>query len=340
MSGQPNHVRDQDRAAFWRKVLSLPPELFSLVLDCCIGTPNLIAYEYESLPLICPRYETDAYPSGLPQRFEVEYNWLLRQKWLRSQKTFSEATSFAMTHIACLMCQPSRLPLVMQPCVRIELMGLEKVQLSLPTDVFFLLFKVSAPPFPSPDHFHYDETLIGSGAYLTHTRKLTLDFTSMNPWYNLGLGPWVEEDDGGMRPGDRATCTSGLVIDWILTYAWHYRYLQHILRVELRGDIQDWVKEKWYRVFAGTHPDQDNVASRQCIHRIEHHGEKEAITLGERWIPTKHYPPACRCELDCSRLRRGVVEPEMPSTEWEDDTQDGLRPLDTLPWHNQMETDW
>ncbi|KAL5465548.1 hypothetical protein PMIN07_003997 [Paraphaeosphaeria minitans] len=218
MSGQPNHVRDQDRAAFWRKVLSLPPELFSLVLDCCIGTPNLIAYEYESLPLICPRYETDAYPSGLPQRFEVEYNWLLRQKWLRSQKTFSEATSFAMTHIACLMCQPSRLPLVMQPCVRIELMGLEKVQLSLPTDVFFLLFKVSAPPFPSPDHFHYDETLIGSGAYLTHTRKLTLDFTSMNPWYNLGLGPWVEEDDGGMRPGDRATCTSGLVIDWILTY--------------------------------------------------------------------------------------------------------------------------
>ncbi|KAF2449495.1 hypothetical protein P171DRAFT_194540 [Karstenula rhodostoma CBS 690.94] len=371
MSSHPNSLCDRD--ALLEKALSLTPELFSLILDCCIGTPTLIAYEYESLPHICPRYETEACPSGLPRHCEAEYDWLVRQKWLRSQKAFSEATPFVMTHIACLKhCgtfdvvpvsrssmnidetrmltppmklqsyfqQPSRLPLIMQPCPKLNLTGLESIELDLSTDAFFLVFEVSAPPFPAPDHFYHDETLLGAGTYLAHTRKLTLTFTTMNPWFNLWAGPWAEDDEN-MRPGERGNvCTSGLVVDWILTYAWHHGYLQHIHRVELRGDIQEWVKEKWYQVFAGTHPEKDDIASRQRIHEIEHHGEQETVAMGERWIASEHYPPTCRCEVSCSRLRWGVVEPEMLSAKWENDAQGDFPPVETLPWYNKMETDW
>lgn len=108
----------------------------------------MFSYEYDFVPLACPRYEANAFPPGLPQRSRVEYNWLFRQRWLWSKKTFSEASLFIMTHFACLI-YPSELPLVMQPCATRNLMGLEKIELTLPTDAFFLIFKVSAPPFPT-----------------------------------------------------------------------------------------------------------------------------------------------------------------------------------------------
>lgn len=44
-------------------------------------------------------------------------------------------------------------------------------------------------------------------------------------------------------------CQSGLVIDWILTYAWYHQYLQHIRTINITGDVQPWVKEKWHKIF-------------------------------------------------------------------------------------------
>lgn len=95
--------------------------------------------------------------------------------------------------------------------------------------------------------------------------------------------------------------------------AWHHGYLQHIGKVELGGDIQEWVKDKWHQVFAKTHPEQDDIASSQRIYEIEHRGEQAALATGQPWILTEHYPPACRCEVACKRLRWGVVEPEVCS---------------------------
>lgn len=126
------------------------------------------------------------------------------------------------------------------------------------------------------------------------------------------MGPWADRDENDDQPCVRPNvCLAGLVVDWILTYAWHHQYLQHIPTITLQGDIQDWVKDKWTQVFAGTHPEQECVASTQIIYEIEHHGAGEAAAAGKPWTPTQYYPPRCQCEINCSRLRDGVVQPEV-----------------------------
>lgn len=93
--------------------------------------------------------------------------------------------------------------------------------------------------------------------------------------------------------------------------AWHHNTLQHVRWIELKGDVQEWVKSKWYNIFAGTRLEQENVATAQRIQEIEHYGEQESLATGNAWDPTEHYPPACRCQVNCSRLRYGVIEPEV-----------------------------
>lgn len=46
--------------------------------------------------------------------------------------------------------QLSKVPFRMQYCPMLDLTGLEDIELELPTDVFFSLFRVAAPPFPTP----------------------------------------------------------------------------------------------------------------------------------------------------------------------------------------------
>ncbi|KAF1977308.1 hypothetical protein BU23DRAFT_293953 [Bimuria novae-zelandiae CBS 107.79] len=236
--------------------------------------------------------------------------------------------------------RPALLPGVMQYSRTLNLTGLENVELELPTDVFLSLFQATVPPFPTPDHPFHDPTLLGAGTYLAYTRQLTLIFTNTNPWYDLHEGPWVEDTEG-LEPRERANiCLAGLIVDWILTYAWHHRYLQHIPRITLKGDIQDWVKEKLYKVFARTHPEEDVVAGFERIEEIEHHGERGATGL---WNPTEHYPPTCGCKINCCRLRCGVVEPEIPIArggegEWGLDLLEISSPAEEQPWFNK--TDW
>jgi hypothetical protein len=42
----------------------------------------------------------------------------------------------------------------------------------------------------------------------------------------------------------------GKIVDWILEYAWTNQYLQHLQTIKIDGYIQDWVREKWGRIFA------------------------------------------------------------------------------------------
>lgn len=149
-----------------------------------------------------------------------------------------------------------------------------------------------------------------------YTRSLTLRFStsgeSSNPWYLLTLGPWSETDEDGVRPVDRVNvCSAGLIVDWILTYAWHHEYLQHIPHITLEGDIQDWVKIKWDKIFKRAHPEQDYVANLERIRQIEHHGVDKADAAGIEWTPTEHYPPTCQCPIKCNRLRDGVIQTEV-----------------------------
>lgn len=75
---------------------------------------------------------------------------------------------------------------------------------------------------------YFDETFFGAGTLLAHTRKLAMTFTTSNPWYNLTLGPWAEGDAEAVQPRERGNvCTSGLIIDWILTYVSAYCHHSH-----------------------------------------------------------------------------------------------------------------
>lgn len=120
----------------------------------------------------------------------------------------------------------------------------------------------------------------------------------------------------------------GKIVDWILEYAWVNEYLQHLETATLEGDIQDWVREKWERIFAewkkvkaqgldkaqeqNTDQSEDEsadgnngVLNWQDIHTPN----IEAIeTQGKRWsevyVPEVHYPLVCKCATACSKIGR------------------------------------
>lgn len=120
--------------------------------------------------------------SCLPEHLRDEHKWLQRQKWLRSEKTFSEPNTFVLTHLACLgkrgafnihpgsfhffrnlECmlihfqqalqsvsqQQVVLPEAIQPGSKFNLTGLDIIELRFPTDVFFSIFRVNVQPFPT-----------------------------------------------------------------------------------------------------------------------------------------------------------------------------------------------
>lgn len=124
------------------------------------------------------------------------------------------------------------------------------------------------------DNLYPNPLCHGAAAFLLHTRDFTLHFgtayKSANAWYNVGDKKWCttlttitttanaaasslgqEEEEEMTEPRLRPhVCDSGRVVDWILEYAWHYGFLQHIPRIRLTGDVQPWVREKWYAIFA------------------------------------------------------------------------------------------
>jgi len=124
--------------------------------------------------------------------------------------------------------------------------------------------------------------------------------------------------DASRRPH---VCESGLVIDWILEYAWAGEFLQHIDTVEIAGDVQPWVKAKWAAIFAehASLKISGNAdlfaAHKPDLHAIEFRG----MSAGEEleWVPEEQFPPRCECEIRCWRLQDGGVLGEVE--EWEGD---------------------
>jgi hypothetical protein len=132
------------------------------------------------------------------------------------------------------------------------------------------------------------------------------------------------------------------VIDWILEYAWYGGYLQHIRKIRLTGDVQQWVKEKWEDIFE-RHAEfvEGHPGGKKDIFAVHRPDPIEMETIGmaddddedvhedevtstfnddddEAWRPPNHYPPPCKCEIGCWRLRSGKVAEEIEEKSWDD----------------------
>jgi hypothetical protein len=44
-------------------------------------------------------------------------------------------------------------------------------------------------------------------------------------------------------------CEVGVVIDWTLETIWAAEYVQHLRTLEIAGDVQEWVMEKWGNIW-------------------------------------------------------------------------------------------
>ncbi|KAI4681964.1 hypothetical protein J4E81_009726 [Alternaria sp. BMP 2799] len=223
-----------------------------------------------------------------------------------------------------------------------SLHGLEKIKLDFTAEQYFAMFDVAVPPFHyrdgaiAGDNLYRDEFCHGAGHFLLHTKELEIHFgdayKQANPWYDVQEAAWCEINPAKNFPEARLrprVCDSGLVIDWILEYAWYNGHLQHIKTITLTGDVQQWVREKWYDIF-----------KRHAMYLEEYPGQFYRIfvvhepdpidleTIGiegededdqdEAWRPQNHYPPACRCEVGCWRLRGGRVEEELEVKSWDE----------------------
>jgi hypothetical protein len=294
---------------------------------------------------------TDVLVCKLPLYLQAEY-WRLRHlSWLKSPKAFTDPHDFYMGHWQLSLDPASRLPpfssvpftlsraytnnpvavepLLSMPHPRISHHGLERIELDFDASQYFALFNVRLPPFETidttsqGDERHHDAHLQGAASFLQHTQHLTLRFGDAYKWAHA----WsdvdnIAWDEARCRP---KVCESGVIVDWILEYAWDGGYLQHIPEIEISGDVQNWVKEKWSGIFE-RHMARARVGvvgllevHRPDMHAIEWRGMVEGEE--EEWRAEEHYPPVCECEIGCWRLRGGgVVEEDVGSAEngWED----------------------
>lgn len=231
--------------------------------------------------------------------------------------------------------------------------GFEKIKLDFTAEQYFALFDVQVPPFHyrddtvTGDNLYRDDYCHSAGLFLAHTHALELHFgsayKSSNPWYNVTEPAWCAPNpawsyvEARLRPN---VCNSGLVVDWILEYAWYAGYLQRIRDIKLSGDVQGWVKEKWYDIFR-------RHAGYVEAHPGEHVGifavhEPDPIELemigmtddgeedeeeDEAWMPRNHCPPPCTCEIGCWRLQNGKIEEEIKAKTWDDFEQYGTEVL-------------
>ncbi len=273
--------------------------------------------------------------SNPPTQDEIDINTAVRNlaqsAWRNDEKTFISAHNFAMVHY--YLNPPLNAPCVISTLITApyhlnQNHGLEKVRLDFNADDYFAFFDVYFPPFydapgaPATAELDTDSFAHGAAVFLQHTERLTLHFGSkykyMTPWGRLDEEEWST----CRRP---MICDSGKHVDWILSFAWANRYLQHIKSIKITGDVQDWVKIKWHNIFdrhakyAAAQRKQalpvDPLATHDPdIFAIQEIGQNHSIT----WEPEKFYPSPCDCQIGCWRLKDGQVEAEVPlKTEWQ-----------------------
>ena len=229
--------------------------------------------------------------------------------------------------------------------------GFEKIKLDFTAEQYFALFDVQVPPFHyrddtvTGDNLYHDDHCHSAGLFLAHTHALELHFgsayKSSNPWYNVTEPAWCAPNpawsyvEARLRPH---VCDSGMVVDWILEYAWYAGYLQRIRDIKLSGDMQGWVREKWYDIFrrhadhVEAHPGEHvgifavhepDPIELEMIGMTDDGEEDEEDEEDEAWMPRNHYPPPCTCEIGCWRLQNGKIEEEIKAKTWEDFEQYG-----------------
>jgi hypothetical protein len=140
-----------------------------------------------------------------------------------------------------------------------------------------------------------------------------------NPWmYNcVGDIRWDFGDfqftdrNGNFLPEPRFRtniCTKGIIVDWILTYAYYKGYIRYIPEVYLEGRIQGWVRKKWEvvfaqgveeRVFEVTDAEIEDIEKRGMIKTV---GELGQMLDDPEWRPQDFYAPTCTCRAKCETL--------------------------------------
>jgi len=326
-------------------ILGLPREIQSRILHFCFTKPLHLS------SCSAPVVQTE-----LPLAVSIlrrANSFLLEEAdrhFLESWKTFSTLSDFPDVHITMQWgthfllqvkrAEPRRLNfgLDFMP----KFIGLEKVILDFTSEDYIAFFDVMLPPFDSTS---WSTPLSGAARHLVHTRHLVLRFGERfaDPWYNCEDPRWTDEEHEApptaWAPRFRQnTCSHGLLIDWILSFAWANRYLQHLDSVTLEGNVQAKVLDKWTKIFSEDSKDRKNEYSPD-IQAITERGlaaAKEASKAAAKaaaeaanqtwdpldwtwnpsdWNPADHYAPVCECAVKCDVLRYRKLE---------DDTEEAL----------------
>ena len=330
---------------------ALPCETVNHVLQQWTDPPSLVvddAYDAQDnihyMAYVC---DSDTAAESLPNTLRDEY-WRERElSWSRDTKVFRCPYYFYMSHYllsldpintlssfdhvpATLLSAGTSTVIVSRPIRQQHSHafssnhGLEKVYLDFEASQYFALFKVRVPPFDDDSEITYDVQsdphIHGAASLLQHTKHLTLHFGEAYKWQH----PWAEVGtwhDARIRPN---VCDGGLVIDWILEFAWQGEFLQHIPMIKVSGDVQPWVKTKWEGIFAR----KRGAAGSFAVHKPDLNAITKRGVEGSagEWQPEDHYPPKCTCEFRCCRLLNGSVADEGcdEATTWDDlATQEG-----------------
>jgi hypothetical protein len=328
------------RLSFHTLLIALPREIVDNILLEWTAQPGLVidvTYDsQDSTHFVAYACGSDTAAESLPSALREEY-WLQRElSWLRDTKAFRSPYEFYMSHYLLSLDPATTLPgfdhvpamllsyraanATTRRPIRQQLPhadssnhGLEKVFLDFGASQYLALFEVRVPPFDDESEITYivkaEAQLHGAASLLQHTKHLTLHFGGAYKWHH----PWAEVwtwRDARIRPN---VCDSGLVVDWILEFAWQGAFLQHIPVIKISGDVQLWVKTKWEDIFVR----QKGATGPFAVHTPDLHAITKRGLAGSdgEWLPEDHYPPNCTCEVRCSRLFNGLVAEEGCSAE-------------------------
>lgn len=289
--------------------------------------------------------DTDAVGEELSGALREEYILYRRHSFLEDAKYFDTPECFYLSHLLLAPHASSNTPKdspawskltaitptfgaiahpMQQDCTP-HLHGLKKIILDFSAEQYFALFNVLVPPFDNPEYNNVDPLLSGAASFLASTEDFTLHFgtnyKSANAWQRLrSCSRWTEQrypgyDNAKSRPD---VCDSGVVVDWILEYAWEGCYLQHIRKIRITGEVQEWVKDKWHAIFEDqARFNQDNSGMEMAEKNFAVHDpdtdaiERTGMALDEHEMHSAndtlyraedHFPPMCECEIACSEL--------------------------------------
>jgi hypothetical protein len=244
---QLQHVGNNTQHLTFHNMLTrIPQELVDRILKAWVGEQHVDVESDLGVTYACNTDKAAKRFDVLPSILYKEYRRQRQLSWLKDTKAFRSPFTFYMSHYLLSLDPHSNLPpfesvptslqreiedhatfpMLKIPChpySPFPYHGLEKIFLDFDANQYFAFFNVTVPPFHWPaldDDLRTDPHLHGAASFLQNTKELTLHFGDAykwcNPWYNIEhLVYW---QDARFR---QSVCDSGLVINWILEYAWY-----------------------------------------------------------------------------------------------------------------------